>query len=82
MSVLDNMTQDEIWEWEWKALPTWAKVYTILVGVPAFSIIVWDVFTERLPEQIKIICLVAFFSVTFVQIFCLNRIIRKGKSRG
>jgi hypothetical protein len=72
------MPPDERWEWDWKALPNWAKVYTFLLGVPSFSILVWDVFAGPLSERVKIICVVAFLSVALVQIFCLNRIIRKG----
>jgi hypothetical protein len=72
------MTQDEIWEWEWKAQPRWAKIYSLLLGVPSFGILVWNAFGGNISDTVRYACLLVFLTVALVQIFCLNRIIRRG----
>ena len=78
MSILDKMTPDEIWVWEWKALPRWAKAFTFLVGVPSFAILSWSTFDEAVSGTVQLVCFVIFTTVSLVQIFCLNRLLRKG----
>jgi hypothetical protein len=77
MSLLDEMTPKQVWEWEWRALPTWAKAVTFLIGLPAFGVLTWSVFDDSVSGIIQAICFALFAAVALVQVYCLNRIIQK-----
>jgi hypothetical protein len=68
-----------LYDLEWAVLPRWAKALTWSVGLPAFLVIVFDVFTEQVSENVRLASFVTFTGVTFVQIFCGIRAQRRGE---
>lgn len=81
-SPLDGMTSKEAYDWEWRALPRWAKATSLFVGGPAFAVLVWSTFDEdAVGGSTKTVCFVLFAAVALMQIYCLNKIIRDAKRR-
>jgi hypothetical protein len=82
-SPLDGMTSREVYDWEWNALPSWAKFITFVIGGPAFAVIIWSVFDEDAVSSLtRTVCFLLFLAVALMQIYCLNKIIRDAKRRG
>lgn len=81
-SPLDGMTSKEVYDWEWNALPSWAKIITFVIGGPAFAVIVWSVFDEDAVSSLtRTVCFLLFLAVALMQIYCLNNIVRHAKRR-
>ncbi|HEX2559629.1 hypothetical protein [Phenylobacterium sp.] len=64
---------------EWAVLPRWVKILTFTVGLPAWLLILWDVFTESLTKTQFLACFIAFVVVCFVQICSHLHVRRKGR---
>ena len=82
VSPLDGMTSEDAYDWEWRALPRWAKAISLVVGGPAFAVLVWSTFDEEaVSGSTKTICFVLFAAVALMQIYCLNKVISDAKRR-
>jgi len=82
MSFLNEMTNEEAYDWEWRALPRWAKLYSLGIGGPTFMILTWSVFDkEAIGDTLQVVCFCLFMSVSLAQIYCLNRIIRRNAAK-
>ncbi|MBX9617476.1 MAG: hypothetical protein K2X25_17940 [Caulobacteraceae bacterium] len=77
-----GMTPKEAYDWEWQALPRWAKAISLFVGGPAFAVLVWSAFDdEAVGSQIKANCFALFAVVALLQVYCLTKVIRGAKRR-
>lgn len=82
-SPLDGLTRKEVYDWEWKALPSWAKTVTFVIGGPAFAVMIWSAFDEdAVSGPTRTVCFVLLLAITLMQIYCLNKNIRDAKRGG
>jgi len=80
LSILDEMTPQEAYDWEWNALPRWSKAVSLGVGGPAFAILTWSVFdADAVSETTQTICFGLLAGVALVQVYCLNKIVRRSR---
>ncbi|WP_188764449.1 hypothetical protein [Sandarakinorhabdus glacialis] len=75
-----GMSPKEGYEWEWNALPRWVKATCIIIGGPAFAVLVWSVFDQNaIDGRTRAICFVLSASVSLLQIFSLHKVTRTAR---
>ena len=76
MDPRKGMSAREAHDWEWRALPGWAKAITLLVGLPCWLVWLWAVIDDNVPSTVQTVCFGLFVAVALMQIACLTWIIR------
>ncbi len=77
---LSGMTPREVHDWEWSAHPRWVKVTSLLIGGPAFAILIWSVFDQdAVDARTQAICFTLFAAVAILQVYSLGNVIRASK---
>jgi len=57
----------------WRVLPGWAKAITVLVGVPAWLVLMLGVFTDKADSRTAFVAFCVFGSVAVLQTVLIFR---------